>query len=63
MATSKKTPDSVVTRTAVALVPVQYDGAAVAAGETFEVRASDLPQLLEVAAVEVVKVKAQAAGE
>ena len=60
MATTKKTPADVATKTVTAKVPVQYDNTAVAVGESFEVRASDLPQLLDVGAVEVT---AQAAGE
>ena len=60
MATTKKTPADVATKTVTAKVPVQYDNAAVAVGETFEVRVTDLQQLLDVGAVEVT---AQAAGE
>jgi len=51
MATKK--PD-VVTKTVQALVPVNYDNTPVAVGDTFEVRETDLPQLLEVKAVELV---------
>ncbi len=39
------------TTTVKALVPVQYDLAPVAVGETFEVREADLGQLLDVGAV------------
>lgn len=42
--------------TVTALVPVNYDGTDYAAGEQLDVRPDDLPQLLNVAAVEPVPV-------
>lgn len=38
--------------TVVALVPVEYDGVRYEANESVEVRADDLPQLVEVGAVQ-----------
>jgi hypothetical protein len=57
---TKNTPATTATTTVTALVPVQYDLKPVAVGETFDVRAEDLPQLLEVAAVEVLAAAAAA---
>ena len=51
MATAKKALVDAATKTVTALVPVQYDLVDVAVGDTFEVRESDLPQLLAVNAV------------
>lgn len=51
---TKKPQDVVVTKTVTANVPVQYDNVAMAVGDTFEVRETDLPQLLAVNAVAVV---------
>ena len=51
MATAKKASVDAATKTVTALVPVQYDLVDVAVGDTFEVRESDLPQLLAVNAV------------
>jgi hypothetical protein len=51
MATAKKALVDAATKTVTALVPVQYDLVDVAVGDTFDVRESDLPQLLEVNAV------------
>lgn len=51
---TKKPQDVVATKTVTANVPVQYDNVAMAVGDTFEVRETDLPQLLAVNAVAVV---------
>ena len=51
---TKKPQDVVTTKTVTANVPVQYDNVAMAVGDTFEVRETDLPQLLAVNAVAVV---------
>ena len=51
MATAKKATIDTTRKTVTALVPVRYDDMAMDVGDTFEVRETDLPQLLEVNAV------------
>ena len=56
MGTTSKTAkqgSAPVTQTVVAIVPIEYDKAPIAVGESFEIRANDAAQLLAVGAIEL----------